>query len=213
MLNKIIAGEGIFKDISYILFTHAHKDHYNEQETLNYVLNNRTKAIFALQESGKLKKIKKEAKNKNIEIININDAYKREKEKIFKDVKIKYFRIAHSGKQFRHVNNYGYIINIKGITLLHLGDGDFDKETLGKVLIDEKIDYAFLNFPYVNLPEGREIINKLIKPKKVFIIHLPFQEDDLYNYAAITLKVIERHKQVLPETKVLLEPLEEIELY
>ncbi|MFZ7104547.1 MAG: MBL fold metallo-hydrolase [Peptococcaceae bacterium] len=213
ILAKMITGEGLFKDIAYLLFTHAHKDHFDPRQTLNYLANNRVKAVCISAEGYSLiENSRTNTGELNTSLIIMKQAYGKT-ELVFPDLKIKYFPIPHEGAEFKEVANYGFIISFGAATFLHLGDGSWrDSSIMESVLKDEQVDYAFLNFPFVNLPQGRLLIKNIIKPKKIFIIHLPNEEDDLYNYRAITAKALGRYREVLPEVKVLLDPLEVIKL-
>lgn len=207
VLSKMISGEGIFKDISYLLFTHGHQDHFSPDCLVKYISHNKIKAIFLPEEAYcSLSKSGKDIVHHNGNLITMKAPYGKKEEVTFNNVKIKYFKITHDGANYQDVANYGFIIDFAGTILLHLGDGGFEREILEESLLGEKIDYAFLNFPYVNLTQGRKIINEIIKPKKVFVIHLPNEADDLYKYREVTLKVLEKYKKVLPETIALVDP-------
>lgn len=39
VLNNIIKGEGLYKDMDYILFTHYHNDHFNEKKVNGLLFN------------------------------------------------------------------------------------------------------------------------------------------------------------------------------
>lgn len=211
LLDKMVNGIGIFHNIDYLLFTHQHADHMDLGKVLKYKHNNKNTFLIApkylegkiqYKSSGALE----EVQNKILLQSEIGEI----KHISFDNVNIKYFRSLHDGEDYQNVNNYCYIISLGTKTFLHIGDTAINKEFLQGILSEEKIDYAFLNFPFECLPKGREIINEVICPEKLVVFHLPFEEDDKFQYRKATLRALERFKGQLPQTTIFLESLQQI---
>lgn len=213
ILQEMRNGNGLMNNVDCLLATHVHWDHFSPEEFNRYLEHNRVKAIFTTTEAGVLLR---ESTNKHLfkavrhvimdspigELMSVE----------FPEVKIKYFRVEHMGQEHHDVEHFAFILEIDGIQFLHLGDSAFDKDYLTQMLQNEQIDVLFCNFPFINHPLGRIIINESIKPMQIYIIHLPFTDDDQYNFQRMLKKDLEKYREVLPPMKAFYEPLEEIEI-
>lgn len=211
ILNKIINGEGQFNKIDYLLFTHNHNDHLDLQLVTKYIsVNNNATLIMPKHKEN-------ERKHENFEQIKmienkllLDSPIGEMKEIKLSNIKIKYFKTIHEGDEYKYINNYSYIIYIGSKTFLHLGDAKPDYEFFADILLNEKIDYALLNFPYSILPSSRRIVKEIVCPKKLIVFHLPFESDDELGYRKRTIKIIKRYIEALPDTTVFLESMQEI---
>lgn len=213
LLGRIIRGDNGFKDVDYLLFTHTHKDHFGHEAVLAYLRNNKCKALIVPEDAGQIISRATEGESAEQGVINImNPDYDLKAELEHDNIRIKYFRLNHMGEQYQNVLNYSFLVEIGGFNILHLGDGGFEPVHMQKMLEGEIVHCALLNFPFVTLPRGREIISRIIKPRQIIIIHLPSVEDDQFNYNLITSKTINKYQGILPQTDVFSEPLQEIVL-
>lgn len=212
ILQEMRAGNGRLNNVDYLLATHAHKDHFSQEEVGIYLGHNRVKAIFTTNKAGLLLR---ESTDKHllrdVRHIVMDSAIEEMKTVEFPEVRIKYFRIEHMGPEFRDVEHFAFIVEIDGINFLHLGDSAFNKDYLTQMLQNECIDILFCNFPFVNHSLGRIVINESIRPRQIYVMHLPFAEDDQCNYRGMLKKDLEKYRETLPPMKAFYEPLEEIE--
>lgn len=210
LLSQIVSGQGSFKDVDYLLFTHIHLEHFGVQATSDYLRNNKVKALVVPQDVAEIIKKKMPGEQENAaETIVMHSSYGEIVQLIRDNLRIKYFRTIHQGDQFINVQNYGFLLKIAGYSILHLGDGGYEPELLEKMLEGEPIDCALLNFPFITLPLGRRIITGVIKPRQIITLHLPSAADDQYNYRTVTAKTISKHAEQLPKVVVLWESLQE----
>ena len=210
LLSQIVAGEGPFKDVDYLLVTHNHLDHFGVQATSNYLRNNKVKALVVPHDVAEIIRNKMPGEQKNAtETIVMQSSYGEIVQLIRDELRIKYFRTVHQGEQFTNVQNYGILLKIAGYTILHLGDGGYEPESLEKMLQGETIDCALLNFPFITLPLGRRIITGVIKPRKIITLHLPTTADDQFNYRKVTAKTISKYEEQLPKVVAFWDPLQE----
>lgn len=203
-LNQIINNTTPFDNINLMLFTHNHIDHMDIDTLFNYFYLNKIDSIFFPSSDSEkiirfekhLIKLGQQYKKINLELGIIEGS-------IINDYKIRYFKSEHIGPTEYKCENLCFILEINGINILHLGDSDMDYDYMKKMLFNEKIDIALLNFPYINLSKGKKIINEIINPKHLIILHLPFEEDDINNYRKNTLKRLVK-SEVKSEIKVFL---------
>lgn len=205
-LEKIIRGYKPFDDLDYLLFTHRHIDHMCDKSTVEFLKNNEDTEVLYPKDEGC--------------VIETVDDFVKEGEYLggaldielgikmkypIKNGEITYFKSKHMGDESFKCNNICYIIELDGVRFLHMGDGSFDYDYLQKMLHDERINVAFVNFPFIQLPNGKRIIREIIKPDHLIVFHLPFEEDDNSNYIKNTLKRYEKDRDILPETEIFIE--------
>jgi len=212
--NLFNAGELLFENINYLLFTHLHVDHFSAEYTAEFLDNHKLEASFfpsGLKEKYKL--LSKQLKEKSILNYYFDLELGDEKEiEISKNISIKVFRSLHAGKQYEDVENYCYLFNFAGKKLFIISDSDYDADYFKEMLKDEEVDILFANPLFLNNPRGREVIKDAISPKKLIIYHIPFEKDDKYKLRKMVSRDLEKYEDILPETVVLSEELETINI-
>ncbi len=118
---------------------------------------------------------------------------------------LEFIRLPHEGAQYADVKHYGILIRAEGKTVLIAGDCETASPVLEKALAGSSIDLAILNFPWVTLTKGRAFLTRVLKPKKVLLCHLPFEEDDINGFRGSA----QRTAQLLDmDIRLLTEPLQ-----
>jgi hypothetical protein len=109
----------------------------------------------------------------------------------------------HDGKEYRDVAHYVYQINLLEHHILVMGDSDFRCSELETILASQRIDILIVNWLFLNNRMGRALIN-IVNPKQLLIYHLPFENDDIYNYIKIAKNDLKRYESEIPKTKLFL---------
>lgn len=204
VLDEIINGQGVYKDIDYILFTHFHKDHFNEKKLMAYCMINSPRLIVAPKNSEKLESLKT---NKYY-----LDSKLWEETVIEEDgeIKLMAYKTIHDGKEYINAEHYIYLINISNINILVMADTDFRYPELETMLSNKKINILIVNFLFLNNRKGRELIKK-INPEELFIYHLPFENDDIFDYLKTAKRDLQNYESEMPKTKLFLKCEESVE--
>lgn len=163
---EAIFGDEILGVPNVIAFTHKHQDHYSAELTA--------------------KAIKTWPSTKVILPEGVSD----KQEICIGDIKLRFIKLSHAGKEFKDVEHYGVIIKGANQTILVSGDCEICDEKLLDETQNERIGISIMNFPWVTLRKGRAAIESLIKPKHLIVAHLPFEEDDIYGYFPAAEKAI-----------------------
>ncbi|NMA23953.1 MAG: hypothetical protein GX938_10670 [Spirochaetales bacterium] len=125
----------------------------------------------------------------NVQEVNVNG------------VKIQSFSMIHDGEEYENVRNLGYLIEIGGRKILHVGDAKPVKENYQKFdLINKGLDLLIAPFPYVGLPTARRVIEEYIRPKKIVAVHLPYPNLDKFGWIDATMKSFNKIKEKFFET-------------
>ncbi len=185
LLRKIVTGREGFSDIGLMLVTHDHIDHNDNAVLLQFIERHQETVVLTPSLSGGEKIQRLGQKRQSFQASNIH---------------VEAARLTHTGEKYKEVENYGFLLEAGGKTLLFLGDSMDDAEGIRQLIGGRHIDAAFLNFPLVTLARGKRIVREVIRPDKVFVFHLPFVQDDREGYLKATMRSVEREKDFPPCT-------------
>lgn len=81
--------------------------------------------------------------------------------------------LPHGGERHRQVEHLGYIVELGGRRVLHVGDTDISEAAFAPLRLDTaRIDVALLPAWMVTSREGRQVIERWIRPRQVVAIHV-----------------------------------------
>lgn len=185
ILRKAVNGEGDFADVDVALFTHDHPDHYNKNWTLRLLERNPNIRLVS--------PIRDFADRKNVHVLT------RPREDLtMSGIGIVCKRILHDGSEYASVANYGYMLDVNGCHILILGDGVMDVKAISAFMDGFETDFALLNFPFLTLKRGRDIIDRVIGAKQTLLFHLPEIGDDINGYASAAQRTLQKVYQNSP---------------
>lgn len=182
ILRKIAGGEGDFTGVDAMLYTHDHPDHYSKnwtQRALDW--NPGLHLVSPVRDFADLKNV--HVLTRPIETLQIAG------------VQITARQIPHDGSDYASVLNYAYLLDMDGYRILLLGDGVMDAKAVQAVVEGREIHLALLNFPFLTLKRGRDIMDHVICAQKYLFFHLPSLEDDINGYAPAAARSILRFYQ------------------
>jgi L-ascorbate metabolism protein UlaG (beta-lactamase superfamily) len=205
-LDKIIMGSKPFEDVNYLLFTHRHIDHMCNKSIVEFLKNNEdAEVLYPMDEGHVIETVNRFVKDGEYKGCAIDIELGKKVKYPIKNGEITFFKSKHMGDESYQCSNICYIIQLDGIRFLHLGDGSIDYDYLHKMLSDEEINVALINFPFIHIPKGKKIIREIIKPDHLIVFHLPFEEDDKSKYISNTIKRYEKDRDNLPVAEIFIE--------
>ena len=170
LLERMIAGEGVFDGIDLALVTHSHGDHFHAQTAFDFlerhpesVLVGTDDVAAALAEIDGFRRIVDRVITPNAAIgdcVRMRPA----------GVEMTVCPVHHSGGG-EPVNNI-YIVDLDGIRFLHEGDADMGRETFEGLDIGSfRLDLAFMHGWYAFDSNGREIVTDILRPRALVLMH------------------------------------------
>jgi L-ascorbate metabolism protein UlaG (beta-lactamase superfamily) len=174
MLEGMQSGRAPFSNVNLVLVTHNHPDHFNPDFAARYMVNNRkTKLMAAADAVAAMKDNIPDWASIENRIFSFDLAPGETAEKKIDGIGVKISRTLHSG-DLESPHNLMYLIKMDGRTIFHEGDSDGKLATFeGFELEEEKIDLALVHFWFPLHPEAERIIQDILKPNHVGLIHLP----------------------------------------
>lgn len=171
LADSILNRQGRFKNTRFLFVTHRHRDHFEPMLTLRFLEHPNARAFVPQQASDSM------ALYKNFSSVRKRvTALKPAGRDTLPDLPypVIALNIPHSSPQRHHaIQNIGYIIDIGGRKILHVGDMNADGDVLKSLnLLQDKIDVAILPLWMMVDTTNRHLIEQWIKPRSVIITHV-----------------------------------------
>jgi len=176
ILEKMLKGKPPFNGINLVLATHNHADHFEPSVNAEFMENHPESILIApIDAVTALKENSKNWEKIQSRVISLDLEVGETSQKNISGITVKAYRTLHSGDR-GSPDNLMYLIEIEGWHILHEGDSDGKPETFIKFgLGKETIDLALVHFWFPLSPGGAKILQEILKPEHIGLIHLPIR--------------------------------------
>lgn len=212
LVKAIVNRETPYEKIDYMLYTHKHIDHFNAEMVNEYLsVSGKTKIIAPYGTATQLLSSLFEEKDNSIIALSMD---KKEKLKFENNsVSITAYDFKHEGNESSEEENIGYLIELEGKKILHVGDACISEDNFNHTGLEgEEIDLLIAPFPYITRTDGIDIISKYIKPKKIAVVHLPADEKDFCGWNRAARKSAQKMRNGFAQVSLFTEIDQEINI-
>jgi hypothetical protein len=117
-------------------------------------------------------------------------------------VEIKAFLLSHGTGKYARLQNFGHLVNIGGLLILHIGDAAMDPADFAVAGLENvQLDAALIPFWFFQPGPGMAVVGRFMKAPRMVAVHIPPNEvAEVRQYLA----------ENFPEVEVLAEPGETI---
>lgn len=187
-------GNAPWESTDIVMTTHSHGDHHIASE-VSTLLSAQSGSLFIGPTSSR------GGIPQTSQVSTINPALGTSETVVHNGITVEVLRVTHFdlfGNDFSGVESYGFLVNIGGLKVLHLGDILYDNDNLSPFnLAAQNIDLVILpTFNALVSTANRDIILNQVAPNNIMGIHLP------------TSTQVSTVKAVYPEATVFTEALE-----
>ncbi|HET9439198.1 MAG TPA: MBL fold metallo-hydrolase [Longimicrobiales bacterium] len=170
--SALAGARAPFNDVDAVLFTHYHGDHFHPAPVAAHMRANARATLLTSQQvidslHGRLSAGEPIANRFRARSM-APGAKRRE---IVNGIRIDVLGLPHGGRP--DVQHLGFIVELGGRRVLHLGDADFNAQTFAALRLDTmRIDVALV--PEWALLDGqsRQIVQRWIRPRQIVAIHV-----------------------------------------
>ena len=163
-----------FDRVNAVLATHRHDDHFNAQAVLRHLVSNPAATFISTTEAVGLVRAADSATTRTMTsrlVAATPPPGQRVRVATLAGATIYALGLPHSPKHTPQ--NVGFVIDIGGRRVLHVGDSETDVADFTGLDLDELgIDVALLPPWYLRSASMREVIRREIKPGAIGVIHL-----------------------------------------
>lgn len=197
----IMQGEPPFESVDFMLVSHVHGDHFDAQTVATYLSQQPAVPLFTSPQA--IDSVQQYIGTEDVASQLLPVTYESGKTSMQQqgDIVITAGKVAHGSERFAWVQNLGHIIQIGNRTLLHVGDPGFGRADIEQLLEDyPAVDVAILPSWFVTEAGGRAVIDEVIKPTHLIVVHVSPGDGDrvdrvaqsFYSGAAVFTTPMER---------------------
>lgn len=173
-----------FDSVDLVLVTHRHGDHFHPTSMVSHLAANpRATLVTSRQVIDSMRG----ALAASPHVASRLRAYTMERGRrariVVNGIQVEVLGLPHGSDRFRRVEHLGFVVDLGGRRILHVGDTDISEGAFAPFRLDTAgIDVALLPNWMVTSEEGRRTISQWIKPKHIVAFHLP--DDDTHRARA-----------------------------
>lgn len=185
-------------DISVLIFTHEHEDHFCAEDVKAAWERNSKLQIYSTKNVIDLLR-KQGIAESSLTEIHINEAQDAPVWKELGSVKVGFLGSVHEGAQYADIPNLTLLLEMGERRVCLTGDAAPSAELFEKIgTWSRNIDGFFLPFPYVGLRSTRKLLSEHFCIDKMFVMHQPRKQADEQNWIKNTKRVCEQATDGLP---------------
>jgi L-ascorbate metabolism protein UlaG (beta-lactamase superfamily) len=172
--TALASARAPFDSVDLVLVTHRHGDHFHPASVATHLrANPRATLLTSQQVIDSLR-----------HHVGPNDEIRRRfmprttkpgtrRRETVNGISVELLGLPHGHWRNRHVEHLGYIVELGGRRVLHVGDTDIGADAFRPFRLDTaRIDVALLPQWMVTSDNGREVIRRWIRPKQVVAFHV-----------------------------------------
>jgi L-ascorbate metabolism protein UlaG (beta-lactamase superfamily) len=197
--------EGDFGDIDAALASHRHHDHNQPEYACAFLLaSTATRFYSGSQVIGLMREKCRSFITSSPRIHEIAPTHDRPELLQIGTAQIRVFPLSHGTRKYARIQNHGHLVEMGGVTVLHLGDAAMDPADFIRAGLDGvTIDLALVPFWYFQPGPGQALLHSRIKARSMIAVHIPPGEmSEIRTYL----------QQEYPQVMVLEQPLDRAQL-
>lgn len=190
-LRDMLFDAAAFQNPDVIAFTHCHPDHFSE-----------TLCQEAVCRFPKARLILPERRFPNQLLLRGGEVIVPAGER-----RLTFRKLTHEGPEYAEVLHYGLMIEDGGENILVLGDCALQGGELETWIAGRPLDTVFAPFPWLTLPGPRAFLSRVLRPRHLFLYHLPLEKDDDWHYRRAAVMASQKPGE-LRDMRFLMEPFQ-----
>lgn len=197
---------GPFEGVDLALATHRHHDH-NQPEFACIFLkrSSATRMSAAPQVFDLMRERCRELVTTSPRIRVIDPQYDAPEALEADGARISAIRLSHGVGKFAKIQNYGYLVDIGGLRMLHIGDAAMQPDDFARAGLDGvELDVAFIPFWFFQPGPGEAVIERFMDAEHKLAVHIPPKE---------MAEVREYLAENFPDVQVLAAPGDSVVIY
>lgn len=174
-LRPLLEGAtGPFEGVDLVLATHYHADHFGRQAVVRHLRSNpAAQFVSTPQAAGR---VRLDLGGESGLGALAREVFPAEGERLsvsHRGVSVDVLNLHHGRGRNPPVQNLGFLIDLDGFKLLHVGDTEAGADVFGPLnLASEEIDIAFLPGWFLTSEKWAQVVREQIRPRHIVAMHL-----------------------------------------
>ena len=171
---------GPFAGIDLVLASHRHHDHNQPLFACQFLQSSSaTRFVSSPQVIGLMREKCRTFMTTSPRVDEINPPYGEPHVIQMEGARVTIFPLSHGTRKYARIQNYGHLIEMGGMILLHIGDAAMDPLDFARAGLDKvEIDVALIPFWYFQPGPGSEVMTKFLDAPNKIAVHIPPGEMD-----------------------------------
>lgn len=167
-------ASGPFAKINLVLVSHQHHDHNQPSYACNFIQN----SIGILATSQQVVDLMREKCRQFVlsspRVQIIDPLYGEPVNLQVGDASVSIFLLSHGGGKYASLKNFGHLIELGGMRVLHIGDAAMEAADFNTAAVaDMKVDIALIPFWYFQPGPGGGMLRRYLTAKHMVATHIP----------------------------------------
>lgn len=203
--QQFAQASGPWADIDLALVSHRHHDHNQPSYACQFMKKSKDTLLVTSSQVVDLMREKcREFASTSPRIRVIDPQYDAPVVLEENGVKITVFLLTHGTGKYQRLQHYGQLLEIGGLTVLHIGDAAMTPEDYQKAGLDQKkVDVALIPFWYFQPGPGAALVKQFLDAQVKIAVHIPPGEMD---------EVVPYMTENFPAVTILGEPLKQMQI-
>jgi L-ascorbate metabolism protein UlaG (beta-lactamase superfamily) len=170
-------SSGRFQDVRLILASHYHADHFAAGPVARALENNTAAILISTEQAADgVRQVIPEMSTIAARVIGLFPPQGKSQTVTVAGIRVEVFNLHH-GRDRPEIQNLGFLLEIDGVKILHIGDTEATAEEFAPYgLAGEAIDVALLPYWYLLHPKWQAVVRDSLRPKQIVAMHLPVAE-------------------------------------
>ena len=197
------AARGDFADIDLALVSHRHHEHNQPEYACAFMqASGRTRLESSAQVLGLMREKCRDFVTTSPRVREIDPQYGVPRVIEEPGFRVTVFPLSHGVRKYARIQNYGHLVEIGGMTVLHVGDAAMDPEDFERAgLADRRLDVALIPFWFFQPGPGAAVVERYLDAPLKIAVHIPPGEmQEVQSYMA----------ENWPRVQILAQPLEQL---
>ncbi len=180
--QEMEAATGRFADVSLVLVSHPHADHFDAAAVARHLESNPQARLISSPQV--IEAVQRELGRfaESSPLLQATYPEGNQRSRHARDgTSVEIFRLRHEHERNYGVHNLGQIITLGGKKVLHIGDAEMSPRNFAPHdLPADRIDIALVPYWYLTSEQGRTIVREHIRPQHIIAMHIePEQREEI----------------------------------